>query len=55
MCAKFHFNCVYLKNYMEGGPFRLPPPSTGTPKKASINRVKETYTNSQMEFHKNEN
>ena len=45
MCAKFHFNCIYLKSSMEGGPFRLPPPqplALERPKKPSINRVKKT-------------
>ena len=51
MCAKFHFNCIYLKNSMEGGPFTPPPPPLALerPKKPSINRVKPfisktTYT-----------
>ena len=56
MCAKFYFNCIYLKNYMEGQPFRPPPPiALERPKKPSINRVKQTYTNSQTEFNKNGN
>ena len=43
MCAKFHFNCIYLKNSMEGGPFR-PPLELERPKKPSINRVKQSIT-----------
>ena len=39
MCAKFHFNCIYLKNSMEGGPFPAPR-ALERPKKPSINRVK---------------
>ena len=39
MCAKFHFNCIYLKNSMEGGPF-WPPLAMERPKKPSINRIK---------------
>ena len=38
MSAKFHFNSIYLKNSMEGGPFRQPL-ALERPKKPSINRV----------------
>ena len=41
MCAKFHFNCIYLKNSMEGGPFRPLPIALERPKKPSINRVND--------------
>ena len=39
MCAKFRFNCIYLKNSMKGGPFRFPL-ALERPKKPSINRFK---------------
>ena len=38
MCAKFHFNCIYLKHSMEEGPF-CPLLALERPKKPSINRV----------------
>ena len=42
MCAKFHFNCIYLKNSMEGGPFG-PSLALERPKKPCINRVKKLF------------
>ena len=42
MCANFHFNRIYLKISMEGGPFQpppLPPLALERPKKPGINRV----------------
>ena len=38
MCAKFNFNYIYLKNSMEGGPFRSPL-ALERQKKPSINRI----------------